>query len=159
MSTKFAFDINEKANPREKTITSMWWDKSMRTYIPFLPSLGSIAPTVSGLTGTCDSYMCWLRMDWMKGEETVLFGSNKEIHTDKEWTRPDFECESSNAWSNILPTKLQNTHTYALLEKKMHTQSLREEYAFHVRSNYSSSLLHICIICLIMCLHALLKIS
>lgn len=44
----------------------------------------------------------------MKGEEIAdLFGSNKEIHTESEWTRADFECESSKAWPNILATKLQ----------------------------------------------------
>lgn len=72
-----------------------------------LPSLGSIAATVSGLTGIGESYICWLRKEWNKGEEAAdLLGSNKEMPTESEFTRPDFECESSNAWANILETKL-----------------------------------------------------
>lgn len=72
------------------------------------PSFGSIAPRVSGLTGIEESYICWLRKEWNKGEAAMdLFGSNKDIQTESECTRPDFECESSNAWAKILATKLQ----------------------------------------------------
>lgn len=61
-------------------------------------SLGSIAPIVSGFTGFGDSYICWLRKEYIKGEAMAdLFGSNKEIHTESEWTRLDFNRESSNA--------------------------------------------------------------
>lgn len=63
-----------------------------------LPSLGSIAPMVSGLTGIGGSYMFWLRNEWKNGDGIAdLLGSNKEIHTESELTRLDFECESSNA--------------------------------------------------------------
>lgn len=33
----------------------------------------------------------------MGGAAADLFGSNKEIQTERAWTRQDFECESSNA--------------------------------------------------------------
>ena len=62
------------------------------------PSLGNIALIVSGFTGIGDSYICWLRKECIKGEAIAdLFGSSIEIQTESELTRPDFECESSNA--------------------------------------------------------------
>ena len=71
------------------------------------PSLGSIALIVSKFTGIGGSYICWFRKECIKGEVIAdLFGSNNEIQTESECTRPEFECESSNAWPNILATKL-----------------------------------------------------
>lgn len=69
-----------------------------------LPSFGSIAPTVSGFTCIGDSYICWFRIEYIKGEGIDLLGSNNDIQTDNEWTRADFECESSSAWLKILAT-------------------------------------------------------
>jgi len=72
-----------------------------------LLNLGSIAPIVSGFTGMGGSYMCWLRNEWKRGDDIAdLLGSNKETHTESEFTRLDFDCESSSAWSKILATKL-----------------------------------------------------
>lgn len=69
-----------------------------RKYEMNLLSLGSIAPIVSGFTGIGGSYMCWLRNDWKRGDDKVdLLGSNKEIHTESEFTSVDFDCEPSNA--------------------------------------------------------------
>lgn len=63
-----------------------------------LLSLGSIAPIVSGFTGMGGSYMCWLRNEWKRGDDIAdLLGSNKETHTEIEFTRLDFDCESSSA--------------------------------------------------------------
>lgn len=81
-------------------------DKTLRSYVQNSPSLGSIAPTVSWLICTFDSYKFWPRKAWNRSEDGDLLGSNKDIHTVNEWTSPDFECESSSAWPNILATKL-----------------------------------------------------
>jgi len=83
------------------------WGSILTTIEIYSPSLGNIALIVSGFTGIGDSYIWWLRKECIKGEDIAdLFGSSKDIQTESELTRPDFECESSNAWPNILATKL-----------------------------------------------------
>jgi hypothetical protein len=74
------------------------WGSILTTIEIYSPSLGNIALIVSGFTGIGDSYIWWLRKECIKGEDIAdLFGSSKDIQTESELTRPDFECESSNA--------------------------------------------------------------
>jgi hypothetical protein len=74
------------------------WGSILTTIEIYSPSLGNIALIVSGFTGIGDSYIWWLRKECIKGEDIAdLFGSNKDIQTESELTRPDFECESSKA--------------------------------------------------------------
>ena len=42
----------------------------------------------------------------MRTVEADLLGSNKEMHTESEWTRTDLESGSSSAWPKIRATKL-----------------------------------------------------
>jgi hypothetical protein len=74
------------------------WGSILTTIEIYSPSLGNIALIVSGFTGIGDSYIWWLRKECIKGEDIAdLFGSSKDIQTESELTRPDFECESSKA--------------------------------------------------------------
>lgn len=92
----------------KKNIKPKYWKEkiSKERFPKSLPSFGSIAPTVSGFKSTGASYT-WLLKEWIKGEGNDLLGSSIDIQTDNEWTRADFEFESSSAWPNILATKLQ----------------------------------------------------
>lgn len=87
--------------------------KSRDRFPKSLPSFGSIAPTVSGFKSTGSSYT-WLLKEWIKGEGNDRLGSSNDIQTDNEWTRPDFESESSSAWPNIRATKLQEYKGFKL---------------------------------------------
>ena len=69
------------------------------------PKLSSIPSTVSGLAVTSVPWLRLLLNAWNEADAS-LFGSNKDIHTDSEWTRTDFGLDSSSAWRNNLPTKL-----------------------------------------------------
>lgn len=69
------------------------------------PKLSSIPSTVSGLAVTSVPWLRLLLHAWYEADAS-LFGSNKDIHTDSEWTRTDLGLDSSRAWQNNLPTKL-----------------------------------------------------
>lgn len=73
-----------KIKEEEKTEFVVSWEDSIARETN-LPSLGSMAPIVSWVTGTGDSNICWPLKELKKGDEAAdLLESNREIHTVSE---------------------------------------------------------------------------